>query len=414
MSRATIATVATTLANHPDGITTRALAAECGLGLSTVGKALAALENEGSAYRTPGQPNGNRKTPDIWRLTRTTDNTAPDQPAPTPSVDDATSPTAEDTSATDETAVEATANRDEAPIEDRDETITETEPNRERATEPTDDAIASDDTTRSDAITASGAAIGEETADTGTPLDAHEQSTPADPVAGDTEPPTTSSTPGTQTREPDLKVMIMAGVLGSHPDGISASAAITESGLAPATGDTILAAMEIAGAARRLPPDTDGVELWVRGEADLATVDPANAPTHVTCPTCGHTRRIRRPSARRARTGRATDEVNTDGSARLGKNGLRHQVEAFVRDLGPGHDVTPGTVARELGGRSSGAVANAMSRLTATGVLTVTREAPMTYALAPDAPAPTPEVTAYQTTPLVPDTDQTPTATPAA
>nr|WP_255597859.1 hypothetical protein [Micromonospora sp. RL09-050-HVF-A] len=192
----------------------------------------------------------------------------------------------------------------------------------------------------------------------------------------------------------------MAGVLGGHPDGITADNAINESGLSVAMGDTILAAMEVAGAARRLPVDDDGNELWVIGDGDLATVDPADAPTHSTCPTCGHTRKIRRPSARRTTgTGRTTGETNSDGSAKLGKNELRNRVEAFMRDLGPGHDVTPGTAAREIGGRSPGAVRNAMSKLAHAGVLILTREAPETYALADDAPAPTAEVRAFMAPP---------------
>ncbi|WP_407939881.1 hypothetical protein [Micromonospora tarapacensis] len=200
----------------------------------------------------------------------------------------------------------------------------------------------------------------------------------------------------------------MAGVLGGHPDGITADAAIDESGLSVAVGDTILAAMEVAGAARRLPVTEDGDELWVIGEGDLATVDPANAPTHSTCPTCGHTRKIRRPSARRTTgTGRTTGEINGDGSAKLGKNELRNRVEALMRDLGPGHDVTPGTVAREIGGRSPGAVRNGMDKLTGLGVLTLTREAPETYALADNPPAPNAEVRAFM---APPQTDTTPPA----
>jgi hypothetical protein len=203
-------------------------------------------------------------------------------------------------------------------------------------------------------------------------------------------------------RQPDLKVLIMAGVLGDHPDGVDANVAIAESGLAPATGDTILAAMEVAGAAKRLPVGDDGIELWVRGDGDLATVDPANAPTHTTCPTCGHTRRIRRPSATGRRTGngtvRTTGEINTDGSMKLAKGELERLVEAFIRDLGPGHELTPVTVGRELGGRSSGACGNAMSKLTGRGVLVMTSPAPVKYALADNPPPPSPEVLAHMTT----------------
>jgi hypothetical protein len=84
--------------------------------------------------------------------------------------------------------------------------------------------------------------------------------------------------------------------VGWVPGGITADAAINESGLSVAMGDTILAAVEVSGAARRLPTEPDGTELWVPvADADLAKVDPANAPTHTTCPTCGHVRKIRAP-----------------------------------------------------------------------------------------------------------------------
>src|SRR5262249_16855429 len=155
----------------------RDLADAAGVGASTAAKALAAMETAGTATRTPGPTNGNRKSADIWRpvATNGTGNEAPD-------ADDATG-----------TANEA--------------------PGADDATGPADQAPTADD-------------------GTGT----------ADQAPGAAAP-----------RQPDLKVLIMAGVLGDHPDGVEAAAAIAESGLAPATGDTILAAMEFAGAARRLP-----------------------------------------------------------------------------------------------------------------------------------------------------------------
>jgi hypothetical protein len=331
-------TIARTLANHSDGITVRDLAAEAGVGTSTAAKTLAAMETAGTATRTPSPANGNRKGADIWRPV-TYDTPTPDE-----------APVADD----------ATATRDEAPIADD-------------ATATPDEAPVADDATA-------------------TPDEA--------PVADDaTAIPDEAPVPAAP-RQPDLKVLIMAGVLGDHPDGVSAAVAIAESGLAPATGDTILAAMEVAGAARRLPADDDGTELWVRGDAELSTVDPANAPTHVTCPTCGHTRRIRRPSATgrlAGSTGRATGEINTDGSAKLGKGELERLVEAFIRDLGPGHELTPVTVGRELGGRSSGACGNAMSKLTGAGVLVMTSPAPVKYALADNPPPPSPDVAALMT-----------------
>ncbi len=350
-------TVAATLTAHPDGITTRALSEAAGVSPSSVAKALAAMEAAGTATRTPGPANGNRKPADIWHPVTATpadETLADDSPADDSPADD--SP-ADDSPADDSPADETPA--DETPADDS----------------PADE----------------------------TPADAAAE---VAPVSGAPVGP----------RQPDLRVLIMAGVLGGHPDGLTADAAINESGLSVAMGDTVLAAMEAAGAARRLPAAEDGTELWVAvADADLATVDPANAPTTSTCPTCGHTRKIRRPSARRPTgtgTGRTTGDINSDGSAKLAKNGLRNQVEAFMRDLGTGHDVTPGIVARQLGGRSSGAVGNAMARLTEPGVLVLVSEAPVKYALAETAPEPTADVAAFMTRPLT-DADETTTTADA-
>ncbi|MEU7753634.1 hypothetical protein [Micromonospora sp. NPDC049171] len=349
--------VAEALRDYP-GVTARKLAGQANLPLPVVTEALTAMEAAGTATRTPDPAKGNRKSADTWQTT--TDPAAEDAPATT------TDPTAEDAPATD-----ATPDAADEPTADNDGPATADEPTAE-------DAPATD------------AASDEAGTDT-TPDAADEATLPEAPVSG---APVSGAPVG--PRQPDLKVLIMAGVLGGHPDGVTADAAINESGLSVAMGDTVLAAMEVAGAARRLPVGEDGEELWVIADGDLATVDPANAPTHTTCPTCGHTRKIRRPSVRRAAgTGRTTGEINSDGSAKLGKNELRNRVEAFMRDLGPGHDVTPGTVAREIGGRSPGAVGNGMRKMATAGVLVLTREAPETYALADDAPAPTSEVRAF-------------------
>jgi len=343
-------TVAAILANHPDGITVRDLATEAGVGQSTAAKAVAAMEAAGTAARTPGPANGNRKSADLWHPATigTTDEATPADDAP-------------------DTADEAPGDADIA--------------------DTTDEATPAEDTPDTADVTP-----GEAPRDGAGVAGAAEAVLPEAPVSGAPVAP----------RQPDLKVLIMAGVLGGHPDGITADAAIGESGLSVAMGDVILAAMEVAGAARRLPTDEDGPELWVIGDGDLATVDPANAPTHTTCPTCGHTRKVRRPSARRtAGTGRTGGEINTDGSVKLGKNELRHRVEAFMRDLGARHELTPGMVGRELGGRSPGAVRNAMEKLAIAGVLMLTREAPETYALVDNPPALTAEVRAFMTPAVV-------------
>ncbi|MEU0558465.1 helix-turn-helix domain-containing protein [Dactylosporangium sp. NPDC006015] len=383
-------TVARTLADHPTGITVRDLAEAAGVGASTASKALTVMEAAGAATRTPGPANGSRKGADVWHPVTAAAANAED-PTPEADTDPADVPNEATGTANTGTADEVT-DTDTTATDDDDELTVPTTDTANEAAVPADDTATpattantgidiDEATVNDDPATVVPVSIGEPTADT-------EAAVPAAPVA---------------PRKPDLKVMLMAGVLGDHPDGVSAVDAINKSGLAVGVADTILAAMEVAGAAVRRVAD-DGTETWVLGEADLATVDPANAPTHVTCAACGHTRRIRRASAavtpRRAGTGRIAPESNSDGSERLMKNGLRNRVEAFMRDLGPGHRLTPGTVARELG-RSSGAVGNAMEKLEQADVLLLVNEAPVTYEVNPDAPAPTAPVAALMTAPAL-------------
>jgi hypothetical protein len=188
-----------------------------------------------------------------------------------------------------------------------------------------------------------------------------------------------------------LKVVMVAGILGDHPDGVTASGIVDESGLRAAIVGRVLAAMETAGAAVRKPatddsgePDPDGTELWVRGEADLTTVDLTAAAVRVVCPTC------QRPMPRRSsvavgRTGPAAPGHNSDGQRTLAKNELRNLVRDFLT-AHPGHEFTPTVIGRELG-RSSGAVANALAKLVISGEALLIREVPATFA-APPAAAP--------------------------
>src|SRR6266511_5419436 len=119
-----------------------------------------------------------------------------------------------------------------------------------------------------------------------------------------------------------FKIVMVAGVLGDHPDGVSAADIADESGLRAAIVGRVLAAMETAGAAARKAPgepadesDPSGVELWLRGDAELTTVDLSAAAVREVCPTC------QRPMPRRntvsvARTGTAAPGHNSDGQDR--------------------------------------------------------------------------------------------------
>jgi hypothetical protein len=220
----------------------------------------------------------------------------------------------------------------------------------------------------------------------------------------------------TQPRKPDLKVMLMAGVLEGRADGISTDEAISESGFTIEIGDRILAAMEAAGAAFRLPITDDGIDLWKRGTADVAAVDPTNVPTFIRCATCGHDRPVRRTIETPRRSAVAANggsRVNNNGAQRLGKGELERLIEAWVRSLGTGHEVSP-VMASHAVGRGAGGCSVAMDGLTRRGVLFLAKEAPRRFALAADAPQPSPEVVALMTRPVIDTTSFDPNASVAA
>jgi hypothetical protein len=438
--------VATALSAHPDGITARDLATAAGVGASTAAKNLVAMETAGTATRTPGPANGNRKTADLWRpattpeettMTTTTHASTADE---APVTDDASTadeaPVADDASTADEAPVADDASTaDEAPVADDASTADEA-PVADDASTADEAPVADDASTADDGsgrIVESHMAKPGQTVhfgDTGEDVtnngdrEAAIFLTAGGKIIADVPVTVTARKPvsGAPSRNADhFKIVMVAGILGDYPNGVAAAVITDQSGLRAPVVARVLMAMEVAGAAVRKPggPNKeDTPDRWVRGDAALNTVDLANAAPYRECTcSCGHTHRVKNgvtvtATARRttAASGRTTGEINSDGTPKLGKNGLRNQVEAFMRDLGPGHDVTPGTVGRELGGRSGGACGNAMNKLSGDGVLIMTSEAPVMYALADDAPAPTAEVAALMTSTPVSD-DETDNAT---
>jgi DNA-binding transcriptional ArsR family regulator len=180
-------------------------------------------------------------------------------------------------------------------------------------------------------------------------------------------------------RPADRKVLIVAGVLGDYPDGATVDVIADACGLGIASVARILAAMEAADAARRIPadPDTSTPERWVPGEGKASDVDPN--PPAPRCPTCGQVIRPARTSP--AAAGRAG--VNGDGAEPLGRNVLRGAVLEFI-NAHPGHVFTPQTIADELGARlgrviSSGAVRNNCTTLAAAGAIQLATETPLAF-----------------------------------
>jgi hypothetical protein len=120
----------------------------------------------------------------------------------------------------------------------------------------------------------------------------------------------------------------------------------------------------------------------VLGTADTDATDPKTEP-------------IVAEETETADDGAATDaDTATDSGggdkARLASGALRGMVEDYLRDH-PGDQFGPTAIANALGGKSSGAVSNALDKLVEDKTAVKTQDKPRRFALAPaEATAPTP------------------------
>ncbi|NNJ63210.1 MAG: MarR family transcriptional regulator [Dactylosporangium sp.] len=201
-----------------------------------------------------------------------------------------------------------------------------------------------------------------------------QQATDVDTDAPAGEATTTASVPGAPVSGAPtnsanrFKIAVVAGILGDHPTGVSAADLADESGLRSAIVARVLTAMEIVEAAVRQPAtDDNGVDLWLRGAADLATVDLSRATARETCPHCHRPmpRRASTVNVRRSSGGRPSE--NSDGQARLHKGELRDMVVEFI-NAHPGHDFSAGDISREII-RSPGAIQNNLDYLITQGLI---------------------------------------------
>lgn len=199
--------------------------------------------------------------------------------------------------------------------------------------------------------------------------------TPATPNGSEPATANGQTTPATEAAAtgPDPYVMIVAGQLAGKPDGVTGPDLVKLAGLAPGKTAQILTAMQLSGAAIRVPTeDPDGDDKWIMGEADVSTVDPASVPTHCVCRECGNTHRRQITVTVSGRRG-GTPGTNGDGNPRFGKGELEKIVRDFVRD-NPGHHFSDTDIARELSQRlnrkvHNGAVYVATKNLVAKGEL---------------------------------------------
>lgn len=189
--------------------------------------------------------------------------------------------------------------------------------------------------------------------------------------------PNGQPTPATEAAAtgPDPYVMIVAGQLSGKPDGITGPDLVKLAGLAPGKTALVLAAMEISGAASRVPAETpDGDDRWIMGDpAMIPAADPASVPTHCVCRECGNSHRRHVTVTVTGRRGGGTPGTNGDGNQTFRKGQLQAKVRDFVRE-NPGHVFSDTDIAKELSARlnrvvRNGAVYVAVNKLVADGEL---------------------------------------------
>ncbi|WP_205779390.1 MarR family transcriptional regulator [Micromonospora aurantiaca] len=226
-----------------------------------------------------------------------------------------------------------------------------------------------------------------------------------------------------QSRPGDRKVMTIKAVIAEYgDDGATLDEIVNESGIGHPTASRLLAAMEQADAARRLP----GIpRRWIVGPTKASEVDPNPEPPR--CPVCfqvvkgvtespeavalvqslirsdgtihvvaedgtGHVVKLpkrlppRTASTATAGAVRRTDlTVNGDGSQPFAKGELE-KLTLAVLAANPGRSMSPQeiatTISAQLGGRnvSSGAVRNNCTKAAAKGDIEMVSDAPLTFA----------------------------------
>ncbi|MFD6694212.1 MarR family transcriptional regulator [Micromonospora aurantiaca (nom. illeg.)] len=226
-----------------------------------------------------------------------------------------------------------------------------------------------------------------------------------------------------QSRPGDRKVMTIKAVIAEYgDDGATLDEIVNESGIGHPTASRLLAAMEQADAARRLP----GIpRRWIAGPTKASEVDPNPEPPR--CPVCfqvvkgvtespeavalvqslirsdgtihvvaedgtGHVVKLpkrlppRTASTATAGAVRRTDlTVNGDGSQPFAKGELE-KLTLAVLAANPGRSMSPQeiatTISAQLGGRnvSSGAVRNNCTKAAAKGDIEMVSDAPLTFA----------------------------------
>jgi biotin operon repressor len=152
--------------------------------------------------------------------------------------------------------------------------------------------------------------------------------------------------------------------------GVSAAELADALGLGQSTAAKHLAALEAAGTARREPGGRDGgrrlPDRWT------ATVPDAENPAPDTAAEL---------AADATEPAAGTPDGSLSATERLGRGALGTLVRDYLAAR-PGEDLGPTQVAKGLGGKSSGAVSNALARLEAAGEARLVSTSPRRYRIA--------------------------------
>lgn len=170
----------------------------------------------------------------------------------------------------------------------------------------------------------------------------------------------TMTTPATQAPADAVATALVA-----HP-GATAAALAEAAGIARSSAAKALAAMEQQGTARRTPGGRDGgrrlADRWHPVRSAAEEVSPAEPPI-----------------VDGGEPGAVEAEPVETAPGRLGKGALRSLVLDYLAVHADAEGLGPTAIAKGLGGRSSGAVGNALARLEADGRVRLASESPRRY-----------------------------------
>ncbi|GAB3588877.1 hypothetical protein GCM10027445_69910 [Amycolatopsis endophytica] len=176
--------------------------------------------------------------------------------------------------------------------------------------------------------------------------------------------------------------------LHAHPHSAATELA-TLAKIGRSTAQKILARWAADGSVTRTPGIAEGGRLapdsWVITEAPLAEVSASAGSAVTTEPTGSEPH----PPASEAAPETSPAPDDRQKAERLAPGALRGMVEDYLRDH-PDDEFGPTAIAKALGGKSSGAVSNALDKLVLDGTAMRTKDKPRRFRLAPSEQETTP------------------------